>query len=124
MERKLLNQLYVFDFVPGDQHIVAERLAEMDKSIAGINSAIRSAKEILPTLTESEVLLYTPACAGRGRTQGHRVAGEAAAISPRFSPCHKGVLFVKTAPSLNLAVSTFFVSLTTNAAPPPATHPA
>lgn len=52
MERKLLNQLHVFDFVPGDQHIVAERLTEMDKRIAGINSAIRSAKEILSTLTE------------------------------------------------------------------------
>lgn len=59
MERKLLNQLYVFDFVPGDQRIVVERLAEMDKRIARIKSATQSHKEILPTLTEFELLQYT-----------------------------------------------------------------
>ena len=59
MERKLLNQLYIFDFVPGDQRIVVERLAEMDKRMARIKSAIQSHTQILPTLTESEVLQYT-----------------------------------------------------------------
>lgn len=59
MERKLLNQLHVFDFVPGDQRIVVERLAEMDQRIARIKSAIQSHTELLPTLTESELRQYT-----------------------------------------------------------------
>jgi hypothetical protein len=59
MERKLLNQLHVFDFVPGDQRIVIERLAEMDKRIARIKSAIQSHTEMLPTLTEAELRQYT-----------------------------------------------------------------
>lgn len=59
MERKLLNQLHVFDFVPGDQRIVVERLEEMDKRIARINSAIQGITQILPTLTESELRQYT-----------------------------------------------------------------
>jgi hypothetical protein len=59
MERKLLNQLHVFDFVPGDQRIVVERLGEMDKRIARIKSVIQSHTELLPTLTESELRQYT-----------------------------------------------------------------
>lgn len=59
MERKLLNQLHVFDFVPGDQRIVVERLGEMDKRIARIKSVIQSHTQILPTLTESEIRQYT-----------------------------------------------------------------
>jgi len=59
MERKLLNQLHAFDFVPGDQHIVVERLGEMDKRIARIKSAIQSHTNLLPTMTESEVRQYT-----------------------------------------------------------------
>lgn len=59
MERKLLNQLHVFDFVPGDQRMVVERLAEMDKRIAHIKSVIQSHTELLPTLTESELRQYS-----------------------------------------------------------------
>jgi len=59
MERKLLNQLHSFDFVPGDQRVVVERLAEMDKRIARIKSATQSHTQILPTLTESELRQFT-----------------------------------------------------------------
>lgn len=60
MERKLLNQLHIFDFVPGDQRtVVVERLAEMDKRIARIKSATQSHTQILPTLTESELRQFT-----------------------------------------------------------------
>ncbi len=59
MERKLLNQLHAFDFVPGDQRIVVERLSEMDKRIARIKSAIQSHTELLPTMTESELRQFT-----------------------------------------------------------------
>lgn len=59
MERKLLNQLHVFDFVPGDQRIVVERLAEMDKRIARIKSTIQSHMELLLTVTESELRQFT-----------------------------------------------------------------
>jgi hypothetical protein len=59
MERKLLNQLHVFDFVPGDQRIVVERLGEMDKHIARIKSVIQSHTELLPTMTESELSQFT-----------------------------------------------------------------
>lgn len=59
MERKLLNQLHVFDFVPGDQRIVVERLGEMDKRIARIKSVIQSHTELLPTMTESELSQFT-----------------------------------------------------------------
>ena len=59
MERKLLNQLHVFDFVPGDQRIVVERLAEMDKRIARLKSVIQSHTELLPTMTESELSQFT-----------------------------------------------------------------
>jgi hypothetical protein len=59
MERRLLSQLNVFDFVPGDQGIVVERLAEMDKRLARIKSAIQGHKQLLPTLTESELRQYT-----------------------------------------------------------------
>jgi hypothetical protein len=59
MERKLLNQLDAFEFVPGDERLVLERLAEMDERIARIRSAIRSYSELLPTLTESELRQYT-----------------------------------------------------------------
>jgi hypothetical protein len=59
MERKLLNQLHVFDFVPGDQRIVVERLGEMDKRISRIKSVIQSHTELLPTMTESELSQFT-----------------------------------------------------------------
>jgi hypothetical protein len=59
MERKLLNQLHVFDFVPGDQRIVVERLGEMDNRIARIKSVIQSHTELLPTMTESELSQFT-----------------------------------------------------------------
>ena len=59
MERKLLNQLDAFDFVPGDQRIVVERLAEMDKRITRIKSATQSYAELLPTVTEFEMRQYT-----------------------------------------------------------------
>ncbi len=59
MERKLLKQLDVFEFVPGDKRLVLERLAEMDEQIARIKSTIQSHAELLPTLTESELRQYT-----------------------------------------------------------------
>jgi hypothetical protein len=59
MERKLLNQLDAFEFVPGDERLVLERLAEMDERIARIKATIRSHSELLPTLTEPELRQYT-----------------------------------------------------------------
>jgi hypothetical protein len=59
MERKLLNQLDAFEFVPGDERLVLERLAEMDERIDRIKVTIQSHSELLPTLTESELRHYT-----------------------------------------------------------------
>ena len=59
MERKLLNQLHVLDFIPGDERLVADRLVEMDKHIARIKSVIQSHTELLPTLSESELRQFT-----------------------------------------------------------------
>lgn len=59
MERKLLHQLDAFEFVPGDERLVLERLAEMDKRIDRIKYAIQGHKQLLPTLTESELRQYT-----------------------------------------------------------------
>ena len=59
MERKLLNQLDAFEFVPGDERLVLERIAEMDERIDRIKATIRSHSELLPTLTESELRQYT-----------------------------------------------------------------
>lgn len=59
MERKLLNQLHVLDFIPGDERLVADRLSEMDKRIARIKSVIQSHTELLPTMTESELRQFT-----------------------------------------------------------------
>lgn len=59
MERKLLNQLHAFDFIPGDDRLVVERLSEMDKRIARIKSVIQSHTELLPTMTESELSQFT-----------------------------------------------------------------
>jgi hypothetical protein len=59
MERKLLNQLHAFDFIPGDERLVVDRLSEMDKRIARIKSVIQSHTELLPTLTESELRQFT-----------------------------------------------------------------
>ena len=59
MERKLLNQLHAFDFIPGDERLVVDRLAHMDKRVALIKSVIQSHAEILPTLTESEIRQFT-----------------------------------------------------------------
>lgn len=59
MERKLLNQLDAFEFVPGDERLVLERLAEMDERIDRIKATIRSHSELLPTLTEPELRQYT-----------------------------------------------------------------
>lgn len=59
MERKLLNQLDAFEFVPGDERLVLERLAEMDERIDRIKATIQSHSELLPTLTESELRQYT-----------------------------------------------------------------
>ncbi len=59
MERKLLNQLHTFDFIPGDDRLVVERLVEMDKRIARIKSVIQSHTELMPTMTESELRQYT-----------------------------------------------------------------
>jgi hypothetical protein len=59
MERKLLNQLHAFDFIPGDERLVVDRLSEMDKRIARIKSVIQSHTELLPTMTESELSQFT-----------------------------------------------------------------
>ncbi len=59
MERKLLNQLDAFEFVPGDERLVLERLAEMDERIDRIKATIQSHSELLPTLTEPELRQYT-----------------------------------------------------------------
>jgi hypothetical protein len=59
MERKLLNQLHAFDFIPGDERLVVDRLSEMDKRIARIKSVIQSHTELLPTMTESELRQFT-----------------------------------------------------------------
>jgi hypothetical protein len=59
MERKLLTQLDAFEFVPGDERLVLERLAEMDGRINRIKATIQSHSELLPTLTESELRQYT-----------------------------------------------------------------
>jgi len=59
MERKLLNQLDAFEFVPGDERLVLERLAEMDERINRIKATIQSHSELLPTLTEPELRQYT-----------------------------------------------------------------
>lgn len=59
MERKMLNQLDAFEFVPGDERLVLERLAEMDERIARIKATIQSHSELLPTLTEPELRQYT-----------------------------------------------------------------
>jgi len=59
MERKLLNQLDAFEFVPGDERLVLERLSEMDERIDRIKATIQSHSELLPTLTESELRQYT-----------------------------------------------------------------
>ncbi len=72
MERKLLNQLDAFEFVPGDERLVLERLAEMDEQIDRIKVTIRSHSELLPTLTESELRQYTR----RLRTDGELKAME------------------------------------------------
>lgn len=59
MERKLLNRLHAFDFIPGDERLVVDRLSEMDKRIARIKSVIQSHTELLPTMTESELRQFT-----------------------------------------------------------------
>jgi len=59
MERKLLNQLHAFDFIPGDERLVVDRLSGMDKRIARIKSVIQSHTELLPTITESELRQFT-----------------------------------------------------------------
>jgi hypothetical protein len=59
MERKLLNQLHAFDFIPGEERLVVDRLSEMDKRIARIKSVIQSHTELLPTMTESELRQFT-----------------------------------------------------------------
>lgn len=59
MERKLLNQLHAFDFIPGDERLVVDRLSEMDKRIARIKSVIQSHTELLPTMTESELSQFS-----------------------------------------------------------------
>jgi len=72
MERKLLNQLDAFEFVPGDERLVLERLAEMDERIDRIKVTIQSHSELLPTLTEPELRQYTR----RLRTDGELKAME------------------------------------------------
>jgi len=72
MERKLLNQLDAFEFVPGDERLVLERLAEMDERIDRIKATIQSHSELLPTLTEPELRQYTR----RLQTDGELMAME------------------------------------------------
>jgi hypothetical protein len=72
MERQLLNQLDAFEFIPGDERLVLERLAEMDERIDRIKAATQHHAELLPTLTESELRQYTR----RLQTDGELMAME------------------------------------------------
>ena len=55
----MLNELFVFDFIPGDQKLVVERLEEMDKTRSRIKSAITQFSELMPTMTDSQLKQYT-----------------------------------------------------------------
>lgn len=48
MERKLLNQLHVFDFVPGDQRIVVERLAKWTSASHASNPRSKATRRSCP----------------------------------------------------------------------------